>query len=1060
MSRTTTSSRRRAGRLLIALASMLVGLVVSSGFASAVTKKPTLVQKKFLRLTSGTSVSIKLAKASKAGDLIVAYVVWDNADPVSVTDSSGNPYTNVGGPNVGAGVSTQIFYAGNVAAGKTTVTANFATPVTARGALYVNEYSGIDPTAPLGPTVAASGTAAAMDSGSVSTTNANVLLFAGGSSSKLVTRGGRGYRTRARNYGNLTEDRIAATPGSYDATATQNGTAWSLLLVAFLPTGSAPPDHTPPTVPAHLQASTVTSSSATLAWDPSTDNIGVAGYRLFRDGNQVGTTSQTHFTDPNLSPATTYSYAVAAYDAAGNVSNPSSPPLGVTTPAGPPGVVYPLKVSANGRYLVDQNNVPFLITGDSPQALIVNLTEAEADSFFADRQAGGFNVVWINLLCATYTGGRPDASTYDGIIPFTTPGDISTPNEAYFARVDDMISLAAQHGLTVLLDPAETGSFLSVLNANGTTKARNYGRYLGTRYRSFDNIVWMSGNDFQTWQNPGDDAVVEAVARGIHDMDDRHIHTVELDYPVSGSLDDPTWAPLIELNASYTYYPTYAQVLTDYNRSNALPTFLVEANYEFEHNAADEGTPDILRRQAYWTMLSGAAGQMYGNHYTWPFSSGWQDNLDTPGSAQMGLVKFLFAPRAWYNLIPDQTHDVVTAGNGTFADSGALADSDYLTAARTPDGALVMAYMPTVRTITVDMSKLAAAAYASWYDPTNGTFSAISGSPLANSGTRNFTPAGNNAAGDGDWVLVLEASSVPPDTEKPSIPTGLTVTSATSSAISISWTPSSDNVAVAGYQVYRDGTLLQTTFATSFTDTGLTQATAYSYTVAAFDYANNVSDQSAPLDAETAGPGPTFVQQGDATPQSPQTTVSATYAADQSAGNTNIVAIGWNDTTASITSVMDGAGNAYQPAVATHRGNGLSQAIYYAPSIAAAAGGSNQVTVTFDQAAVFVDLRVTEYSGLISSNSFDAGKSANGSGTTASTAALTTSAASDLLFAAGMTSATFGAPGAGFTSRVITAPDGDIVEDAVAGAAGSYSASASLSSGTWLLQLAAFKAAP
>jgi hypothetical protein len=109
---------------------------------------------------------------------------------------------------------------------------------------------------------------------------------------------------------------------------------------------------------------------------------------------------------------------------------------------------------------------------------------------------------------------------------------------------------------------------------------------------------------------------------------------------------------------------------------------------------------------------------------------------------------------------------------------------------------------------------------------------------------------------------------------------------------------------------------------------------------------------------------------------------------------------------------------------------------------------------------VFVDLRVTEYSGLISSNSFDVGKSANGSGTTASTAALTTSAASDLLFAAGMTSATFGAPGAGFTSRVITAPDGDIVEDAVAGAAGSYSASASLSSGTWLLQLAAFKAAP
>jgi hypothetical protein len=67
---------------------------------------------------------------------------------------------------------------------------------------------------------------------------------------------------------------------------------------------------------------------------------------------------------------------------------------------------YPLKKSPNNRYLVDQNNVPFLMVGDSPQVLIVNLTEAEAATFFANRAALGFNTMWINLLCATYTGGR------------------------------------------------------------------------------------------------------------------------------------------------------------------------------------------------------------------------------------------------------------------------------------------------------------------------------------------------------------------------------------------------------------------------------------------------------------------------------------------------------------------------------------------------------------------------------------------------------------------------------------------------------------------------------
>jgi chitodextrinase len=719
---------------------------------------------------------------------------------------------------------------------------------------------------------------------------------------------------------------------------------------------------------------------------------------------------------------------------------------------------YPLRVSVNRRYLVDANGKPFMLLGDSPQALMVNLSEAEADGFFADRQAAGFNGAWINLLCATYTGGRPDGSTYDGIVPFTTPDDLSTPNESYFTRVDHMLRLAAKHGLVVVLDPAETGSFLSVLLSNGVTKSRDYGRFLGARYRSFDNIIWMSGNDFQSWQNPADDAVVQAVALGIKETDDRHIHTVELDYLVSGSLDDPSWAPIIELNASYTYYPTYAQVLTDYDRQDAPPTFMVEANYEFEHNAFDEGTPAILRRQEYWTMLSGAAGQLYGNGYTWPFRQDWQSHLDTPGSAQIAFVKSLFAPRPWYNLIPDQDHTVVTAGYGTYSDSGSLGASDYLTAARTPDGAWIMAYMPTRRTITVDMSKLGSMADASWYDPTNGAWSTISGSPFPNSGSRAFSPTGNNSDGDGDWVLVLRALSVPPDLQPPSVPTGLSATGVTDSQVTLSWMPSTDDVAVSAYLIYRDGAFVRSTRSTTITDTGLTPDTTYSYTVAALDFADNLSPPSAPLVVTTLGPSPAFIQQNYATPQTPQSQVSATYLEAQTAGNTNLLAIGWNDTAASITAVVDGAGNVYHQAMATYRGSGMSQAIYYASDIAAAPAGGNQVTVTLDRPAIYVDLRITEYTRVRSVSPFDGGVSANGSGDNAATGSLTVPAASELLFAAGMTGALFTGPGPGYTQRVITTPDGDLVEDAIAPSAGSYSASAPLNGGTWLLQLAAFRA--
>jgi chitodextrinase len=355
------------------------------------------------------------------------------------------------------------------------------------------------------------------------------------------------------------------------------------------------------------------------------------------------------------------------------------------------------------------------------------------------------------------------------------------------------------------------------------------------------------------------------------------------------------------------------------------------------------------------------------------------------------------------------------------------------------------------------MTKLAAPAQAWWYDPTNGTFAAIPGSPFANAGTHTFTPSGSHGDGSADWVLVLEAT-VPPDTQAPSVPAGLSSTGVSSSEIDSSWAPSADGSAVAGYQVFRNGVLQRTTPATSFADTGLSPLTSYSYTVAAADYFDNLSAESAPLVVTTAGPGPTFVQQSFATPQSPQTPVGATYAGAETAGDTNIVAIGWNDTTSTITSVTDGAGNTYQTAIATFRGNGLSQAVYYAANIHAAAAGTNTVTVTFNQPAAFVDLRVTEYSGLRPTSPFDAGASnSGGSGGTASSGALTTAAPSELLFAAGMTGAVFSAPGAGFTSRVITVPDGDLVEDAVATSTGSHNATASLSGGTWLLQLAAFR---
>src|SRR5438034_1687700 len=95
-------------------------------------------------------------------------------------------------------------------------------------------------------------------------------------------------------------------------------------------TGTTPADTTPPTTPAGLTGAAAGSSGANLSWSASTDNVGVTGYIMRRNGVQVATPATTSYADTGLSAATTYSYTVAARDAAGNTS-PDSTSVSVTT---------------------------------------------------------------------------------------------------------------------------------------------------------------------------------------------------------------------------------------------------------------------------------------------------------------------------------------------------------------------------------------------------------------------------------------------------------------------------------------------------------------------------------------------------------------------------------------------------------------------------------------------------------------------------------------------------------------------------------------------------------
>jgi chitodextrinase len=332
------------------------------------------------------------------------------------------------------------------------------------------------------------------------------------------------------------------------------------------------------------------------------------------------------------------------------------------------------------------------------------------------------------------------------------------------------------------------------------------------------------------------------------------------------------------------------------------------------------------------------------------------------------------------------------------------------------------------------------------------------------------TDAAGNLSGYSS--VATATTSAAADTTPPSAPTTLTPTVVSATQINLTWTASTDNTAVTGYRVEQCtgtgcGTFTEigTSTTASFSSIGLTASTTYSYRVRATDAAGNLSAYSntAVATTQTVSPPPaiTFLQRNYATPQAVQSVVTVPFAAAQFAGNLNVVVIGWSDSTQQVMSVTDSRGNVYILAGAPTVQTGIAtQVIYYAANIASAAAGANSVTVTFTGPAAFPDVRVAEYAGLDPTSPLDVVVGASGTGTAANSGAVTTTSANALLVGANLVQSTTAGPGAGYTNRVITAPDSDILEDRIVTATGSYSATATLSPGApWIMQMAAFRAA-
>jgi hypothetical protein len=449
---------------------------------------------------------------------------------------------------------------------------------------------------------------------------------------------------------------------------------------------------------------------------------------------------------PTATPGSTATSAPGSTETPAPAMTQTLNPAGTSSPT-PQGQspVFPLKMSPDksAHYLVDQNGNPFLIHGDTPWSLIGQVSYEDAVYYIDDAAAKGFNSLIVTLVEGHYADNAPN--NYYNTPPFLTPNKISTPNPAYFDHADRVIKYAASKGINVIIAPlylgcCDDGWLDAFLNKNTDADAKAYGEFIGNRYQDIPNIMYVWGND----HNP-DSKTLEnrllVMVNAAKSKDPNHLHTYHWLVNPAYELWYSHWDYARDVNNVYAYDAIQDAISTEYNESPVVPFFLFESGYENEHDSP----PLQQRKQAYVAVLGGAGGEFYGNNPIWHmgFLGGdWKAALNDEARTEMPYVKKLFDSRPWYTFTPDQDHAILTDGYAS--------GSDFAPAAATKNNQTFIAYLPTSRKITIDMSKIQGSnSNAWWYNPRTGE--AQSAGTHANSGSQNFTPPDAN-----DWVLVID----------------------------------------------------------------------------------------------------------------------------------------------------------------------------------------------------------------------------------------------------------------------------------------------------------------
>jgi chitodextrinase len=524
----------------------------------------------------------------------------------------------------------------------------------------------------------------------------------------------------------------------------QSVAATSSSVVAPAASNSAS-DTQAPSIPTNLSAFDITTVSFGLTWTTPSDNVGVTGYRIFRNGTFIGSSVSNKIQLSGFQPNTTGTYSVAAVDAAGNVS-PQSSGLTVTTSAS----VVASNVAAPVAPVAATSSVGFRDQALVPQGPSIpqnlsasNLTQTSLTlSWNASFSIGNSGAVVYKVYKNGVQIGSSQTTSY------AVTGLSAGNNYSFTVSAQDSAGNTSSQSTAFLVATPEIG-LLS--NANNDTQAPS----VPTNVNSYNvlgsvaTIQWQSSTDnvgikdYRLYQNGKQIAVING-----------NFYTV------------------LGLTPSTIYSFTVAAEDTSGNLSSQSSplTITTSANPDTQPPTAPTG-------------LSSSGLSQTGFNFSWAAST---DNVGVVGYR---VLQGSSDPNAANDII------VGTTTSTSIAISGLTPGTKY--------NFIVVAF------------------------DARGNEARSSIMPIT---TRITGPVGTA------------------DTQAPSIPSNVVSSGITQTSVTISWSPSTDNVGVTGYKLYRGGVLVTTLGnVTTYTDSTLTKGTSYYYEIKALDAAGNMSMASSPL---------------------------------------------------------------------------------------------------------------------------------------------------------------------------------------------------------------------